>query len=728
MARGNRQILINPHSSSSNPPVNHLNLGEIAVQHDSVENASLWIETDDTSTTASTLVRFMNASAVSYAIEQAQNELDEKIEALSAGTIQLSADVKTYVDVLSAGTLHEITEINNAIGIPKEGADHFDPSQTVWSAINQTYEAVVASAAAATTYVVEGDEDDTKKFLKIEESLDQDSSARTYTVDLSGITEAIDEAWDSAHTEIQELSAATIQLSGDVVTYVNELSAGTLQLSADTYNTINSLSGVVTEFSSTTNTKISELSGIVESLSAFTEDLDFSGVTPNAGQAIVNVTQEDGKVSAELGDIAAEHVTVADTAGKLTADNVEDALSEIVDMVEGATDLKITAVTPSSTNVKEEYALVDSAGTALGDHIKIYKDSSLYQTYLGHVDDTISSSTDPTVIAGSGDTALCFIYQKADGTYELVAVDVSKFLEETEFKSGVTATDHIVHGVVDPQSEAFLTVGANGFKLSGVQDAIDAAKASATTKVVEGTDAGNNMTIVPTTGADGSVTYTVNLTDVASKTGLDNEISARTDADTAIQNELDAVETAVGLASDGTYVEKTGTNYLDSATTVEGEISALDTALKAVSDKVTAMSVTEGSSTEDWVSLTVTGTGTEGQTAITINDSALNTELLRLSGAVDTERDERESADAELLGSTASTSAETSIMGLKALIEQLTDDLNDKAVQDAEFEVLTDAERDEDHCNAGIKVVDNDDNGKKVQLDLSLLKIDCGEY
>lgn len=135
--------------------------------------------------------------------------------------------------------------------------------------------------------------------------------------------------------------------------------------------------------------------------------------------------------------------------------------------------LKISGITPTETNVKEEYALMDANGTPIGDTIKIYKDSSLYRVYLGHVDDTLTSTTDPTVVPGTGDTALCFIYLKTDGTYELVAVDVEEFLEENEFASGVTATDHIVHGVVDPLSEEFLTVGADGFKLAGVQDAID---------------------------------------------------------------------------------------------------------------------------------------------------------------------------------------------------------------------------------------------------------------
>lgn len=143
--------------------------------------------------------------------------------------------------------------------------------------------------------------------------------------------------------------------------------------------------------------------------------------------------------------------------------------------------LQLSATTVTETNVKEQFNLVNASGETIGATIKIYKDSSLYNVYLGHMDDTIAGDP-PVVTPGTGDTALCFIYHKEDGSYELVPVNVESFLEESEFESGVTATNHIVHGVVDPASEkdgretsaeSFLTVGADGFKISGIKDEID---------------------------------------------------------------------------------------------------------------------------------------------------------------------------------------------------------------------------------------------------------------
>jgi hypothetical protein len=185
---------------------------------------------------------------------------------------------------------------------------------------------------------------------------------------------------------------------------------------------------------------------------------------------------------------------------------------------------------PSDPNVKEEYNLVDADGNNIlsGDTIKVYKDSSLYNVYLGHVDDTITSPTDPTVVPGSGDTALCFIYQKADGTYELVAINVEEFIEENEFASGVTwdSVAKVVKGVVDPASEkvhteydnagapivsgdaAVLTVGADGFKVDNIQKAIDAAVKNGVKSAVNEIESSNDsISATSSITEDGSVKY-----------------------------------------------------------------------------------------------------------------------------------------------------------------------------------------------------------------------------
>lgn len=100
------------------------------------------------------------------------------------------------------------------------------------------------------------------------------------------------------------------------------------------------------------------------------------------------------------------------------------------------------------SNVKEAYKLVAHVGdneTPIGGAIKIYKDSSLANVYLGHVDDKLTDEDQSThespnanVTSGTGDDALCFIYQLANGNYKLTAVNVESFITESEFKDGLT--------------------------------------------------------------------------------------------------------------------------------------------------------------------------------------------------------------------------------------------------------------------------------------------------
>ena len=177
------------------------------------------------------------------------------------------------------------------------------------------------------------------------------------------------------------------------------------------------------------------------------------------------------------------------------------------------TEAEIAAL-PSSTNIKEAYKLVSYQGeetqqtvyTQVGDVVKIYKDSSLVETYLGAATDTINASngavtkyvyeliSDPTTqitaaayeALSAEDKALYqeidsqslnLVYQLADGTYQLTKVDISKFLSEAEFGDGLQVSNaNVVSLKIDTTSsdaENFLSVGANGLKISGIQEAID---------------------------------------------------------------------------------------------------------------------------------------------------------------------------------------------------------------------------------------------------------------
>jgi hypothetical protein len=110
------------------------------------------------------------------------------------------------------------------------------------------------------------------------------------------------------------------------------------------------------------------------------------------------------------------------------------------------------------------------------------------------------------------------------------------------------------------------------------------------------------MTITPSTGADGSVTYTVDLADVASATALTAEIAARK---------------AVDGQNGDTYAANTNTNFITGATSLNDADVKLDAAIKALSGDTDAAIKALDSSTA------TTDSG-HYLTAITITDGKIS--------------------------------------------------------------------------------------------------------
>lgn len=666
MTRDNRQILVNPHSSQEKIPVGVLNLGEIGVQHNNVEDAALYVETVADSESASTVAKFITEKAIDSKIENA-------------------------IDLVQM----EIDGINEAVGLPHEesGATPWGTASTVWNAIETVYAEMTAGTAAANTKVVANDNQDTHDYMTLTAQTDVATSSITYTIGLKGLHDAIDDV----DAKVEELSAAT----KDIL-----------------------------------------------------DGLDYTGVTQE-GKPIVNVTQEDGKVSAEAGRIDSEYIDydsahtldqvletimenieanevessdgsiVVDTTGEKTdiRVNIDNKSIVLNDNNELVADLMLSAITPSSVNVREEFALIDHNGRQLGDTIKVYKDSSLYKAFLGHVDDVLSDPTDPeSLVSGTGDTALDLIYHKEDGEYELVAIDVNDFLEESEFKDGLVVDNHVVKVKIDPESEEVviddsgntapvLSVSIDGVKVSNIQKAID----TAVEDLVGSIDAD-----VTGASSDGHVTVEV----VQENTEL-TRVVVNTE-DIASEAELDKVEESIGLNEDGSFSADPTSNFASAATSVRDEIKLIDKALKDVSDKLDAASVEKGTSVENFVKLDVSNDG-QGATAITIDDAELKQVIDFINDDITTEIAAREQAIAEVIGNSASTSADTSIEGVKKYVEELVEQLDANAVQGVGFDAV--AEKDETvyGSNAGAEIVDGE-NGKKIILDLSVLKVDCGEY
>lgn len=425
--------------------------------------------------------------------------------------------------------------------------------------------------------------------------------------------------------------------------------------------------------------------GVITATPSHTESTDAN----NPEYAIDLTIANDGTLVKEnnalkVGTVPAAQVSVATGTG-LTATNAQAAFKELkadIDKVDNAAkSYTIVKVTENlGANVKEQYKLQQTVGgknEPVGEPINIYKDSSLKSVELV-------------------DQKLVFTYILDNGKESVVNVDVSNFLAESEFANGLQVTNHVVSVKLDPSSESFLTVGADGVKLAGVQDAIntavntavenldvddtakdgeyvsqvseadgkitvvranvsdavlngyvkgekptstaidatddvkgalaklehqvDAAKAAATTKVVKDNTA-SHLTLESSTATDGSTTYTIGESDIASKAALDAEIAARKAVD--------------GQTGD-TYAANGGTTYISGAASLNDADVKLDAALKAEADRAKSaegeiaskvgLSGAEGSRT--WTPTTNYGGST---TSVKDNMQALDTQLKKVT-------------------------------------------------------------------------------------------------
>lgn len=322
-------------------------------------------------------------------------------------------------------------------------------------------------------------------------------------------------------------------------------------------------------------------------------DLDDSAVD---GEFITTVSQSDGKVAIARSKVASDKVTAvavsggADTVaitGATVAEQIQ-SLGRTLKTVEGnAAKYKVVKLSDeelaalNDANVKEAYKVVSYVGDDIahaiqvGEVIKIYKDANLKKAELGKGEDA---------------QRLILTYILADGSTSVVKVDFAAIAFNTEFKNGLQVAENGEISVkIDAASEEFLTVGADGVKLAGVQDAINAAKDAATTKVAKAADAAHLTVTAGEAAADGSVTYTIGESNIASADALTDEINRAKAAE-------DKIEASVGLADDGSFTAPAG-NYINGAATVMDAVEKLDVQAKANADKIAGMSVDEVSQT-----------------------------------------------------------------------------------------------------------------------------------
>ena len=212
------------------------------------------------------------------------------------------------------------------------------------------------------------------------------------------------------------------------------------------------------------------------------------------------------------------------------------ALNDKIESVEGAAkSYSIVKVTEGlGANIKEAWKLVDEDGVQAGSTINIYKDSSLKSVSLENVE----------VVGGNDTQNLVFTYILSDGKESIVKVDISKFTSEAEFKDGL----QVVNGEVSVKKaegcEDFLTVGSEGIKLSGVQNAIDSVNLELSNEIST-FKAAYDLKVTKLEAADTTL-----------QRKIETEEKARIAADSGLATRIEVLEKAVGGDSVETQITK----------------------------------------------------------------------------------------------------------------------------------------------------------------------------
>lgn len=433
----------------------------------------------------------------------------------------------------------------------------------------------------------------------------------------NNIDSAISNALDSLDAVKTSTNGTNIQVE------VKQTNGKIDSVSITTDNTINSqdLSDAINALDG--SAIASEAQGNVYTVLTGIEETD--GVIQKTGEVTLAAVAKTG----EAGDVSTEDIEGTETNVAVTGENVPNQILSLATTLktvqDNAAKYKVKKLTHEEVtalgeeNVREAYKVVSYTGeeteqtvyTQVGDIIKIYKDSSLIETYIGSSYDTVAESDGQHVItkyiwelkkteselaehitqaqyeelnpetqAKYQEIELQYfnlVYQLADGTYSLTHIDISKFLAESEFKDGLKVENGVVKIKIDTASESYITVSEDGLKLSGVDTSI--------TNTIENLDAtvrgnlNNDDTIatgkkvgVKVVETDGKLTnVTVVENDIASATDLTNEITARKAVD----------------GQDGqTYTANSEATYISDATSLNNADVKLDTAIADLADVV----------------------------------------------------------------------------------------------------------------------------------------------
>ena len=278
--------------------------------------------------------------------------------------------------------------------------------------------------------------------------------------------------------------------------------------------------------------------------------------TAVAKSFVTEVSETDGKIAVKRGAVTSTGGTIVLTDGEdggINIDVVSTALTitgkDAIKVAESGTGKEISLAISANDKVLSQttdgllatfaiaklgsankgmaasYQLQDKEGHAMGVTIDIPKDMVIKTAEVKKVE----QADQPYIGAVVGDMYIDFTI--ANATSDHIYLPAKTLFDAYVQGNGIQINGNKITVKIDAATEGFLTVGADGVKISGVQNAINAAK-------------------------------------------------------TEVKTELDKVEASIGLKEDGSFTAPTGATYVSGATTIIDAITKLDTQTKSNADAI----------------------------------------------------------------------------------------------------------------------------------------------
>lgn len=334
---------------------------------------------------------------------------------------------------------------------------------------------------------------------------DNEANSAEIAAEIAKLDKTVTHTDSNNHVTVTVIEADGL-LSSVEVTTADIASAALLGTTADTSAAATAFGYIKKE----AEERDKAITGAIEALDKTVSATEADG---NQYSVLTGVTQTDGKLAgvtevklaavAKTGsasDVANAAIPADGTYVAVEGTNVSAQIASIAKTIKGITTtqsnafkyitVKLTSQEVTAlgdSNVKEAYKVVAYIGEnyasasvkeTVGDIIKIYKDATIKEIYLGNSDDEINTTSGEISKGEIVETKLSlnYAYIKADGTYAMASIPVGNFLRQSEFKNGLQVSENGEVSVkVDTASESFLTVGEAGVKVSGVQSAITTA-------------------------------------------------------------------------------------------------------------------------------------------------------------------------------------------------------------------------------------------------------------